>query len=78
MICVYDKTNTAFEANGNAVLTPISCTVRQVAGGNYELTMTHPIDPDGKWAHLVPDAIVRAPIPAETITNAYTGLEADV
>ena len=78
MICVYDKTNTAFEANGNAVLTPTSCTVRQVAGGNYELTMTHPIDPDGKWAHLVPDAIVRAPIPAETITNAYTGLEADV
>lgn len=78
MICVYDKDNTAFTANGNAVLTPLSCTVRQVAGGNYELSMTHPIDPDGKWAHLVPDAIVRAPIPAETITNAYTGMDADV
>ena len=78
MICVYDRTNTAFTANGNAVLTPTSCTVKQVAGGNYELTMVHPIDPDGKWAHLIPDAIVRAPIPAETITNAYTGLEADV
>ena len=78
MICVYDKDNTAFTANGNAVLTPTSCTVRQVAGGNYELTMEHPIDPDGKWAHLQPEAIVRAPIPAETITNAYTGLEADV
>ena len=78
MINVYDIGNTAFDNNGDAVLTPISCTVRQIAGGNYELTMTHPIDEAGKWAHLVPDAIVKAPIPAETITNAYTGLEADV
>ena len=78
MICVYDKDNTNFDNNGNAILTPISGSVRQVAGGNYELTLVHPIDPAGKWAHLVPEAIIRAPVPAETITNAYTGLDADV
>ena len=78
MICVYDKTNTAFDKNGDAVLMPISGSVKQIAGGNYELTMVHPIDPYGKWTHLVPDAVIRAPVPEETITNAYTGLEADV
>ena len=78
MIHVYDIGNENFDKNGNAVLIPISATVRQIAGGNYELTMVHPIDKENKWAHLQPDAIVRAPVPAETITNAYTGMDADV
>lgn len=78
MICVYDRGNTAFDKNGDAVLIPISGRIKQIAGGNYDLTMVHPIDPYGKWAHLQPDAIIRAPVPAETITNAYTGMDADV
>lgn len=78
MITCYDIGNTAYDKNGNAVLTPTKATVKQVAGGAYELTMTHPLDDAGKWKHLVPDAIVRAPIPAESITNAYTGMDADV
>jgi phage minor structural protein len=40
--------------------------------------MTHPIDPEGKWKHLVPGAIIRAPIPEEEIENAWAGYEADV
>lgn len=78
MICVYDIGNTAFEKNGDAVLTPISGSVHQVAGGNYDLTMVHPIDPQGKWKHLVAEAIIRAPIPAETIETAFSGMDADV
>ena len=78
MICVFDKDNLNFEGNGNAVLLPTEAKVRSVAGGNYDLTMVHPMEPEGKWKHLVPGAIVRAPIPEEEIENAFSGYEADV
>ena len=78
MIHVYDSTNINFDKNGDAVLTPISATHRQIAGGNYDLTLVHPVDPDGKWTHLVPDAVIKAPVPEETIENAFSGLDVDV
>ena len=78
MICVYDIGNTNYTGNGNAVLIPKECTLKNVAGGNYDLTMTHPIDPEGKWKHLVPGAVIRCPVPREEIENAFSGYEADV
>jgi len=78
MICVFDKDNLNFEGNGNAVLLPTEAKVRSVAGGNYDLTMVHPMEPEEKWRHLVPGAIVRVPIPEEEIENAFSGYEADV
>lgn len=78
MISVYDIGNEDFEKNGDAVLTPVSGSHTQVAGGGYDLRMVHPIDPEGKYAHLVPDAIVKAPVPVEEIENSYSGLEADI
>ena len=78
MISVYDIGNEDFERNGDAVLTPVSGSHTQVAGGGYDLRMVHPIDPEGKYAHLVPDAIVKAPVPVEEIENSYSGLEADI
>ena len=78
MICVYDIGNENFEGNGDAVLTPTACKMKVVAGGDYSLTMNHPMDPDEKWKHLVPGAIVKIPVPVETIANAWAGYEADV
>ena len=78
MICVFDIGNENFTGNGDAVLVPTRATVKQVAGGAYDLTMEHPVDPEGKWAHLVPGAIVRVPVPEETIENAYAGYDVDV
>ena len=78
MISVYDFGNTNYSRIGNAVLTPTKCTIKNVAAGQYDLTMDHPIDPEGKWMHLVPEAIVKAPIPAELIENAFAGLDVDV
>ena len=78
MICVYDIGNEEYEKNGDAVLMPTSGSVRQIAAGNYTLDLVHPIDQYGKWEHLVPEAVIRAPIPQETIENAYSGLEADL
>ena len=78
MICVYDPNNTDFESNGNAVLMPTECRHTQAAAGKYDLTITHPIDPGGKWQHIVEEAIIRAPVQEETIENAYSGMEADL
>ena len=78
MICVYDIGNSNYTNNGNAILIPTKCTIKNVAAGQYDLTMDHPIDPDGKWAHLQPEAIIKAPIPEELIENAYAGLDVDV
>ena len=78
MICVYDIGNSNFAGNGDAVLIPTDCPTKMIAGGNYDLQMTHPIDPDGKWKHLVPGAIIKIPVPYEEIENAWSGYEADV
>ena len=78
MICVYDIGNENYTGNGDAVLIPTDCPTKMIAGGNYDLQMTHPIDPEGKWKHLVPGAIIKIPVPYEEIENAWSGYEADV
>ena len=59
MISVYDIGNEAFEKNGDVVLEPKSGTVRQIAGGSYELNMEVAKDPEGKWMHLQKEAVVK-------------------
>ena len=78
MISVYDKGNQDYDRNGNAVIMPLNGTVRMVAGGNYDLQMVCAMDPEGKWKHLIEEAIVKAPVPKETIENAFAGLDVDV
>lgn len=78
MICVYDIGNDNYEGNGNAVLMPTVCKHTQKAAGEYDLTITHPLDPEGKWRHIVEEAIIRAPVQKETIETAVSGLEADL
>ena len=78
MISIYDVGNENFSQNGDAVLTPTKCSHRQVAAGKYDLTIKHPMDPDGKWKHIQPEAIIKAPVPEERIETAVSGLEADL
>ena len=77
MICVYDIGNTTFDGNGNAVLIPVKCRHHQVAAGKYDLSIEHPLDPYGKWQHIVPEAIIQAPVPQETIRTAFSGQDVD-
>ena len=77
MICVFDIGSANFQNNGDAILAPTKGSVKMVAAGQYNLTMEHPIDPEGKWKHLVPEALIRAPIPPELIENAYAGMDVD-
>lgn len=78
MIQIYDIGNENYEQNGNAVLTPKSAKIRMAAGGSYDITIEHPIDPEGKWTHIEPGTIVKAPVPKEIIENAFAGYDADV
>ena len=50
---------------GQGMLTPSECTVTQEAGGEYSLSLRHPMTPDGRWRAIVPFSIVRVPVPAE-------------
>ena len=78
VISVYDIGNTAYTANGNAVLHPQSCVMTEDAGGSYEVTLVQPIEESGAWEHMVNDAIVKVPVPVPTIQSAYVGMEVDV
>ena len=62
MIHVYTDSSD-YTKEGNAVIMPLSGTVRKVAAGAYELNFTAPMDAEGKWAYLIPEAIVKAPVP---------------
>lgn len=78
MICIYDKGNQNYSANGNAILQPLECKHTQVAGGSYDLYLKHEIDSQGKWMHIVPEAVIRAPVQEETIQTAYSGMDVDL
>ena len=77
-ISVFSGTETHFGNNGLVVLIPTNGKLKMVAGGACEINMTHPIDPTGKWKYLVPGNIIRAPVPEETIENAFIGIEVDL
>ena len=76
MICVYSATCTDFSGNGLGVVSPQSCTVTETLNGEWELTLTHPIDEYGKWQRLTEGNILRAPVPAAItprVQLVYTG-----
>lgn len=77
-VSVFDGDATQFNNNGLAALIPLEAKLRMVAGGISSLTMKHPIDETGKWQALVPGNIIRAPVPQETIENAFVGMDVDL
>lgn len=48
---------------GEGVLIPTQCEIGETAGAEYSLTLTHPIDPAGKWKLLEPFSLICAPVP---------------
>ena len=64
LICVYTPDCTDFSGNGIGPVAPMSCTVTETLNGEWELTLTHPLDDAGKWRRLVEGCILRAPVPA--------------
>ena len=63
MIQIYKPTNTTYTANGDAVLMPIECTLSQEINGAWALSLTHPVDDEGRWKLITEGAVVKAPAP---------------
>lgn len=62
LITIYDGSEKDFGARlGMGVLTPTACTVSEDAGGNYSLSMTHPLTEVSRL--IQPWALVRVPVP---------------
>ena len=62
MICVYQKTNTAYTKNGDAVLIPLSATLDLTINGTWQLKLDHPYDPEERYKFLVEGNIIRADV----------------
>lgn len=60
MIQIY-KPGTSLEKNGDIVLMPKECTVTARLNEVWVLEMVHPIDPDGRWAYIVEEGILKVP-----------------
>ena len=41
MICIYEANTTTWTGNGLCILQPSSCTVKEIAGGDFGLTLIH-------------------------------------
>lgn len=64
MICIYEANTTTWTGNGLCILQPSSCTVKEIAGGDFGLTLIHPITEDLRWKELQEERIIKAPVPA--------------
>lgn len=61
MIQIYNPDNTNFDQNGDMTLFPTSATVHPILNGAWEAELTHPIDREGRWKHIVKNAVVKMP-----------------
>lgn len=62
LIHVYSPLETDFEHNGLAIIDASECEVRHEENGMYAVTMTVPLDSNGKHKHLKKWAYMRIPI----------------
>lgn len=61
MIQIYNRNNTDYNHNGDMVLTPTVCELSAEINSAWELTLTHPIDDNGRWKYIEEEAVVSAP-----------------
>jgi len=62
-ICIYPANTQDFTTNGLGILTPLECTVEEVAAGKYELELVQPIDNALRWAQIANGCIIKVPVP---------------
>ena len=59
MICIYEANERDWHGNGLCILQPSSCTVSEIAGGDFSLTLVHPITEDLRWKELQEERIIK-------------------
>ncbi len=70
-ICIYEANETDWQGNDLCILQPSSCTVSEIAGRDFGLTLVHPFKEDPRWKELQEERINKAPV------SAYKPLEND-
>ena len=68
MVSLFNPKNTNYATNGDYILHPDTCNVTERAGGEYEITLTHPMD-DAVWQGIREDCVVKAPVPMPTFSK---------
>lgn len=58
MIQIYVADNTNYDANGDAVLLPDTCTLDT---SSWQVSLTHPRDADGRWELIQDGAVLKLP-----------------
>lgn len=61
MIQIYAPGNTNFDRNGDMPILPATADIHAILNSSWEATMTHPIDPEGRWKRIVEGAVVKMP-----------------
>ena len=61
MIQIYLKENEKYEQNGDLTLTPVACSLEAVLNGEWELTLEHLIDDEGRWKYIKTDNVISCP-----------------
>lgn len=76
IITVHEKDSTDWRTNGLGILMPESCEVTEEAGGDWSLSMSHPVDDEGRWELLKVDRLIRCPVPARQNPEAALAYKA--
>lgn len=58
---VYEAGNGNFTTNGDCILFPTECTVEAKINGSWELSITCPIDDEGRYKYITEGAVIAAP-----------------
>ena len=76
MITIYEANESNFSGLGLGVLTPSALEIEEKAGGMFELSMTHPMDEDGRWWNIAEYCIIKAPAPMRETPLVSVGASA--
>lgn len=63
MIQIYDPGNTKYDFNGDVTLDPYSCECIMILNDAWSLELEALIDKEGKFRHIVKEAVISAPTP---------------
>ena len=77
IITVHEQDSTDWRTNGLGILMPESCEVTEEAGGDWSLSMSHPVDDEGRWELLKVDRLIRCPVPARQNPEAALAYKAE-
>ena len=74
MIQLYKADNTNYDKNGDMVLMPSSCILKQELNGANEIELEHPFDDIGRWKYLLNDNVIKIPVPEGRVHRDKTQL----